>query len=128
VFVNTLYVRVSRNAFRVKHLETGKSVTVAAQEPFTTARLLVGNFQVAQRALRKAFRELIGGGFLTFAPAVVMHPVEMVEGGLSDIEERIMRELAMGAGARKAAVWTGPDLADGDVRKKLAEATTRARR
>lgn len=34
----------------------------------------------------------------------------MVEGGLSEVEERLFRELALGAGARKMALWTGQEL------------------
>jgi rod shape-determining protein MreB len=125
MFGNTLYVRVARNELRVKHLESGKSLTVSAPEPFTTPRLLVGRFGIAQQALRKAFRELIGGGLLAVAPSVVMQPLEMIEGGLSDVEERILRELAIGAGARKVAVWVGPPLSDDEVKKKAREGTRR---
>ena len=125
MFSNTLYVRVARNELRVKHLESGKTLTVVPPEPFTTQRLLVGRFDVAQHALRKALRELAGGGLLALAPAVVMHPLEMIEGGLSQVEERIMREMAIGAGARKVAVWTGPDLSDADVKARLKDGSTR---
>jgi hypothetical protein len=43
----------------------------------------------------------------------------MVEGGLSAVEERVLLELAMGAGARRSAVHLGPELSDDGVRAKL---------
>ena len=118
MFSNTLYVRVSRNSLRVKHIESGKSLVVTPTEPFSTPRLLVGQFAVAQLALRKAVKELVGGGLVAVAPAIVMQPLEMIDGGLSDVEERIMRELAVGAGARKVAVWVGHELSDAEVKEK----------
>jgi len=41
----------------------------------------------------------------------VIHPTEMVEGGLSEVEERVLRELALGAGARSVVVHVGLALA-----------------
>ena len=43
----------------------------------------------------------------------------MVEGGLSEIEERILKEVAIGAGATKVVVWVGAPLTDADVKAKL---------
>jgi hypothetical protein len=43
----------------------------------------------------------------------------MAEGGLSEIEDRIFRELAIGAGARRISVWVGPELSDAEVKDKL---------
>jgi rod shape-determining protein MreB len=48
-----------------------------------------------------------------------MHPLEMTEGGLSEIEKRILNELAIGAGAMKVVVWVGPELSDTEVREKV---------
>jgi len=39
----------------------------------------------------------------------------MIEGGLSQVEERVLRELAAGAGARKVFVWVGHELSDQEV-------------
>lgn len=115
LFANTLYVQVRKNAFRLRHIESGKERDVAAPTPFTTARLLVGQFREAASLLRTAVGELAGSGLFAASPAVVIHPTEMVEGGLSEVEERVLRELALGAGARSVVVHVGPVLADADV-------------
>jgi hypothetical protein len=88
---------------------------VAAPTPFTTARLLVGQFREAASLLRKAVRELAGGRLFAASPVVVIHPTEMVDGGLSEVEERVLRELALGVGARSVVVHVGPALADAEV-------------
>lgn len=112
---NTVYVQVRKNAFRLRHIESKKERDATAQAPFTTARLLVGQFREAASLLRKAIRELASGGLFQVSPVVVIHPTEMVEGGLSEVEERVFRELALGAGARRAIVHVGPTLTDAEV-------------
>ena len=119
MFSNTLYVRVGKNQFRVKHIESGADTTVVASTPFTTTRLLIGQFVAAQEALKSALKQIATGRLFAPSPSVVMHPLEMVEGGLSEIEERTLQEVAIGAGAGKAVVWVGRELSDSDVKDKL---------
>ena len=112
---NTIYVQVRKNSLRARHIEGRKEREVSAQKPFTTTRLLVGEFQEAQSLLRKVIKEVGSGGLFEVSPVVVMHPIEMVEGGLSEIEERVFRELALGAGARSVFVHVGAPLTDSEV-------------
>ena len=53
------------------------------------------------------------------APRVLMHPLEMVDGGLSPVEERVLHELAAVAGGRKTTVWVGRSLTDQEVAEKV---------
>jgi hypothetical protein len=115
LLANTLYVQIRPNAFRLRQIEARKEYEVLAQTPFTTTRLLVGQFGEAQSLLRTAVQEIDKVGFLKIRPVMVMHPLEMVEGGLSEIEERVYHELAIGAGARSAFVYVGSPLTDADV-------------
>ena len=115
---NPFYVRVRKNQLRVRSLESAKETIFDAKPPFTSARLLVGEFQIAESLLKRAFKEMKGGIFAV-SPQVLVQPLEMVEGGLSEVETRCLRELALGAGASKAVVWVGPELSDADVRQKL---------
>jgi len=45
----------------------------------------------------------------------------MIEGGLSEVEERALREVAMAAGASKVVVWVGHELSDAEVRDMLSD-------
>jgi hypothetical protein len=115
---STVYVRVQPNRFLLRHIESGRTATVDAQEPFTTRRLLVGEYGPAVDALTRGMKELNYGIHYFSDPFVVMHPTSMVEGGLSGVEYRILFEIADGAGAKKATVWVGAELSDDQVRDK----------
>ena len=45
---------------------------------------------------------------------------EMTDGGLSQVEDRALREVATAAGASRVAVWTGHILRDDEVKEKLS--------
>lgn len=119
MFSNTVYVRIRRNQFRVTHVESGADTTVVASTPFTTTRLLIGQFVAAEESLKVALKKIATGRLFAPSPGVVMHPLEMIEGGLSEIEERTFQEVAIGAGAGKAVVWVGRELSDSEVKEKL---------
>ena len=113
------YVRVRRNQLRVRHLESQIETTVQAEPPFTTARMLVGNFTAADQSLKAAMRTIMKGRFMLTKPRVIIQPLELIEGGLSEIEERVLHELARGAGASKVIGWVGAELSDAEVKQKL---------
>lgn len=89
-------------------LVMGKNIEVI--NPFSHPRVLFSDFHVAEKLLQNIFKLLTGEKILTLAPAVVIHPMEKTEGGLTMIEERAFRELALGAGARDVVVYQGPAL------------------
>lgn len=111
----TLYIKVSRNSFHVRHIEQGSETTRHCLEPFTSSRLLVGDFLPAEKCLSDAIQELLGRSRYYKAPRVVIQQMEMMEHGLSPVEERVLLELAYGAGAYAASVWQGDILSDAQV-------------
>ena len=119
LLANAVYVRVRKDHFRVRSLESATERTYDAQPPFTTTRLLIGQFLPAESLLKRAIKEMAKGGIFTVSPQVLIQPIEMIEGGLSEIEARVLREVAIGAGASKVVVWVGHELSDAEVRKKL---------
>jgi len=116
---NAVYVRVKKNQFRVRSLESAAEATFDAQPPFTTARLLIGQFQAAEKVLKRAVTEMSKSRIFAVSPQVLIQPLEMLEGGLSEVEERVLKEVAIGAGASKVVVWVGHELSDAEVREKL---------
>jgi hypothetical protein len=92
---------------------------LVAKTPFSDHRMLVGNFSNAEALLKDGLKHIIASRFAP-APSVLVHPMERVDGGLNQVEERLYRELALGAGARKVVVWSGAVLSDADVRAKFA--------
>ena len=120
LLTNPLYVRVRKNQFRVRSLESTAEATFDAQPPFTTARLLIGQFQAAENVLKRAVKEMSKGGIFAVSPQVLIQPLEMLEGGQSEVEERVLKEVAIGAGAAKVVIWVGRELSDVEVREKLS--------
>ncbi len=112
---NTVYIKVFKNRFELRHIESGKTVSVISPSEFTTTRLLVGQFIEADETLRKGMQELHKDRWFATSPIVVIHPMEKTENGLSQVEERTLMELAAGAGARKSIVWVGSALSDNEV-------------
>lgn len=113
LFVAPVYVQVLCNRLVIQIPSEGKCVIKEAQ--FTHPRMLVGAFEVAEAALKAGLQELYAGHLLAPRPQVIMHPKERLEGGLTDIEQRVLQEMALGAGARLARVWQGADLSREDV-------------
>ena len=71
----SLYVRVRKNQFRVRNLDAAAEVTFEAQPPFTTARLLIGQFLAAENLLKRAVKETSKGGMFAVLPQVLIHPL-----------------------------------------------------
>jgi len=53
---------------------------------------------------------------------ILLHPLERIDGGLTQIEERALQELALDSGASRALVWVGSALSDAEVIEKLKKA------
>jgi hypothetical protein len=119
---STVYVRIRQNRFILRHVESGREATIHATEPFSTRRLLVGEYVPAVEALERGITELRLGIRYLAAPVTIMHPLEMVDGGLSGVEFRILFEVAEGAGAKRAQVWIGEELSDEKVLEKASAA------
>jgi hypothetical protein len=120
-FENIVYVRVKRNSLRVRHLGSGRDASYQSAPPFSTERLLIGQFTIAESLLKRAFRETFSAALLKPAPYVLIQPLEMLDGGLSQVEERVLTEVAVGAGGSRIVVWVGPELSDEDVKAKFSE-------
>lgn len=115
VFDNTVYVRVYKNRFRLRHIESQKDIILNAEQPFTTERLIIGQFKNAEKTLIQGIKEVYNKKWITPSPKILIQQMEMNEGGLSDVEDRILKEISTVAGARAVLVWSGKELTDNEV-------------
>lgn len=143
LFSNTLYIRLREDRLRVTSIETlaeydetpwiaietGKQRIVKAvgreakqmrdqaglevTNPFSHPRLLVSRFETAEKLIQHGIRTVCNNKIIAPHLLVVMHPLEKLEGGITDLECRLYRELALGAGARKVFLHVDAEL---DVR------------
>lgn len=135
------YVRLSKSRLIVLDVSTGKSFNdvpfigltedspakVAAIgatanmlfersfNPFAHPRIIISDFEVGETLLMHVFKLVSGAKYFRAAPVVIMHATDEFIGGLADVEKRLLKELAMGAGARKAYVWEGKELSVEDI-------------
>ncbi len=118
-FGHVLYLRINSDRYTLRDLTKSVEDSLSAQNesaPFSHPRALVGDFTNAEGLLRKLAKRM--GGFT--APQVVVHPQEQIEGGLTQIEERCLRELVVGGtNARRVVVHVGYLLTDSQVHEKL---------
>ena len=117
MFTSILYVRIYVDRIVVKNTSGGASAERTAS--FSHRRAVVGDFTAAQALLKQLVNEVRQG--FSLSVQVVIHPMERIEGGLSQIEERALRELAIGAGATRVVVWVGDPLDDSQVAARLKE-------
>ncbi len=117
-FNHTLYIRVRSNSFQIRHIEGKREFSAVARQPFSHECVVVGDVVVAEQTLKYGFKRLFERVWFQPSPAVVIHPLENVEGGLSDVEVKALQDLAISAGARRVVIWVGPELTDKEVMDK----------
>lgn len=95
-----LYVKISKNNVEIINLDTGQSISKKALEPFSTNRFIIADFNKANVVISSIIKELIPNKyFLPQQRKILIQQVEPVEGGLSEIEKRALRDLGeMAAG------------------------------
>lgn len=83
--------------------------------PFGHPRSLFSDFTCADQVFRSFVRRLHPGGALRPAPMMVLQPEGPDEGGYTQVELRVLRELALGAGADRCGIWLGRNLSDAEL-------------
>ena len=134
------YLRINRDRVSVRNVSTGDVVEVTPKlgldssdtilsvgdpvdpsavrvlMPFQHPRILIEDFTGGERIVQYAIRKLFGTGAIRPSPIVVVHPDLELDGGLTQIEARALREMAEGAGARRVYLHYGRSLTDKEVR------------
>ena len=114
----TLYVCLRRNELMLRHIESGHELAAKSDVEFSNSRLLVANTTLVTSMIKRSMRTILAR--FGIAPTIVMHPLEMVEGGLSEVEEKTLTEIGYAVGAVRVVVVTGPALSDSDVMATVA--------
>jgi rod shape-determining protein MreB len=82
---------------------------------FNHPRTIINDFLIAEKTLQYAVNQMCQNRFFRPSPITVIHPMEKIEGGLTLIERRALREMAAGAGAREVFIWVGRELTDDEI-------------
>ncbi|WP_150305429.1 hypothetical protein [Pseudomonas saliphila] len=99
-------MQIEVNIFRdrMELAADGQQMTVRPAAPYSTKRLLVGTFKPAEDCLKDGLHKIGAFGFLKRKPMLILIPRELNDGGMSEVEQRCLTELGMGAGAIKVEV------------------------
>jgi rod shape-determining protein MreB len=89
---------------KIAKRETSSKITIT--NPFQHPRSFIGDFFLAEKIIQHGVFE-IHKSRIRPAPRIIMHQLEKTEGGLTSIEDRVLRELAVGAGAREVVIYLG---------------------
>ena len=89
-----------------KEAKSLSAPNIRVLNPFKHNRSFVGNFMCAEKILQHGMYTL-HKSMIKPSPRVIIHQLEKTDGGLTDIEERVLRELALGAGAREVVIYLG---------------------
>ncbi|PRC93499.1 rod shape-determining protein [Solimicrobium silvestre] len=108
--VNKMVVSIGEDAYQLR----GQPDTEVIN-PFTHPRSLFSDFTCAEYLIKSFIKKLEIKNFFAPNPIIIIHPLVDPEGGFTQIEFRVMRELALGAGASKAIVWVGSTLSNQDI-------------
>lgn len=83
--------------------------------PFVHPRMLVSDFTLAEVVLKRFLARVYSGGRFKPAPVMVIHLPDDPEGGYTQVELRVFKELGFAAGARKVTLWQGRALSDAEL-------------
>ncbi|RZA07344.1 MAG: hypothetical protein EOO68_03570 [Moraxellaceae bacterium] len=82
---------------------------------FSHPRMLLGEFELAEQILKQQIKQQhIFSNVGSYR--VIVHPKEMLDGGLSTIEQRTFKELFLSIGFRDAVIWQHHDLCDEELK------------
>jgi len=115
---DSIYVQVFRSKFIVRNVDSGESTEISRDQSYASPRMLIADFTMAQHQLKEAVRSVRRG---LRAPAILIHPMELIEGGITQVEYRTFVELGLGAGASKSSVYSGTPLSSDGIKKAIRE-------
>jgi hypothetical protein len=96
-----VYVKVYTDRMDITRLDTGESLSRAATEKFSNTRLVVANFNIADEFARNMIRELLKSGAMFQSQLkMLIQQMEKLEGGVSEVEKRVLRDLGERCGAK----------------------------
>src|SRR5687767_10799778 len=94
-----VYIKLFENGVEIINLESGEAISRNSIEPFSTRRFIIADFNKASALIRSVMSELLPRkGIFPRQAKILIQQVERVEGGLSEIEKRALRDLGEMAG------------------------------
>ena len=97
-------------------ITTGNTSTGTVINPFSHPRTLIGDPYLAEKLLTLIIRQLCGHRLLSPVAAIIIQPMEKMEGDLTATESKGLRDIALAAGIDNCLVYTGSTTLDPSIR------------
>ena len=95
-----VYVKIYHDKIEITNINTQQTISKTSTAKFSSNRLLVAEFNVAEMLIREILKEL---GLSGRTLKILIQQMKGFEDGLSEVEKRVLRDLAEQAGG--AAVY-----------------------
>ena len=102
-----IYANLYKNKAKICRLDTGQCITRESKEKFSNSRVLLGEFEIAENFLKNIITELTKDSFLTPSLKVIIHQMELTEGGLSSTEKRALRDSFLHLNSKHIFIYEG---------------------
>jgi actin-like ATPase involved in cell morphogenesis len=97
-----VYIKLFKNRVEMINLETGETISRESVQPFSSQRLVIADFNKADALIRSILNDLLPKkGIFPRQTKILIQQVVSVEGGLSEIEKRALRDLGEMAGGTR---------------------------
>ncbi|MBA0168192.1 hypothetical protein H0247_12445 [Pectobacterium sp. CFBP8739] len=118
-----LYIQIRKNQITVRNLSTLREAST--QSAFSNNRILVADFMNAAETLRGVVRQVAPCNWCNWfsSTTLLIHALEMNEGGLSPVEERILQEITVMSyrKSRLIVISSAVPLSDSDALKRIQQ-------
>lgn len=101
---------IGRDASRLE----GKA-GISLVNPLDHPRVIIGDFTISEKLLQHAVRTALNWRWVRPLTSAVIHSEGNLEGGLTQIESRALRELCLAAGIRKCFIYVGRPLTPSEL-------------
>lgn len=113
-----IYIKLFENKIDLKHIETGTTYNRESLQKFSNERLLIAKPSVAIAFIREVLKEVFAKSLIDPKLAVLLQPMEKIEGGISETEMMIFNDLVQQIGGKYAYIHTTQeDLTDERVQQ-----------
>ncbi len=96
-----VYVKIYPDKIEITNINTQQTISKTANPKFSSTRLLVAEYSVAEALIREIINEL---GLSRRTLKILIQQMKEFEGGLYETEKRVLRDLAEQAGGRSVYI------------------------
>lgn len=112
----SVYIQIHENRIQFSCFENQQTTEKFGN--FSTARLAIGDFEIALQMVKDGVREIYRKPFFIFPPIIIMHQVLFGDKKLSSVELRVLHEIGTMAGGNPVHLWQGHQLSPEEIHTK----------